>query len=69
MENHQIVDLLDSLLKDRTMTTTIEALKVRVMDRYRVVRWKQSQGGRGAVKGEYRLLMHFNYLDGQRIEA
>jgi hypothetical protein len=52
------------------MTTTIEALKVRVMDRYRVVRWKQSQGVLEAqLRGEYRLLMHFNYLDGQRIEV
>ena len=52
------------------MITTIEALKVRVKDRYRVKEWKLTKGLLECVlRGDYRLLLHFRYVDNDRIEV
>ena len=52
------------------MITTIEALKVRVADRYRVREWKLSKGLLECIlRGDYRLLLHFRYVDNDRIEV
>lgn len=52
------------------MITTIEALKVRVKDRYKVREWKLSKGLLECVlRGDYRLFLHFRYVDNYRIEV
>jgi hypothetical protein len=52
------------------MITTIESLKVRVADRYRVKEWNLSKDLLECVlRGDYRLFIHYRYVDNHRIEV